>query len=121
LGPQPDDQPWQIGLQDPKDPGKSTVEVPLSHGALATSGDYERYVAINGTRYSHSLNPHTGWPVVGLSSVTALAPQCMVAGSLTTIAMLKGRAGIPWLADIGLPHFWVDQNGRRGGSLPPIQ
>jgi thiamine biosynthesis lipoprotein len=71
LGPQPDDQPWQIGLQDPKDPGKSSVEVPLSHGALATSGDYERYIEINGTRYSHILNPHTGWPVIGLSSVTA--------------------------------------------------
>jgi thiamine biosynthesis lipoprotein len=121
LGPQPNGQPWQIGIQDPTDPGKSAVDIPLSHGALATSGDYERYIDINGTRYGHILNPHTGWPVVGLSSVTTLAPQCMVAGSLTTIAMLKGRAGVPWLADMGLPHFWVDQNGRRGGILPPIQ
>jgi FAD:protein FMN transferase len=120
LGPDPDDRPWQIGLRDPHDSRKIASEVAISRGALATSGDYERCLEINGQRYSHILNPYTGWPVRGLTSVTVLAPQCMVAGSATTIGMLKGCRGIQWLADLGVPHRWVDSNGRQGGIMPPV-
>jgi FAD:protein FMN transferase len=119
LGPQADDQPWKIGLRDPHHAGLIVEEVDLSHGALATSGDYERCLEIRGQRYCHILNPHTGWPVHGLSSVTVLAPQCMVAGSFATIAMLKEGNGIAWLAERGLPHRWIDSAGNQGGDLLP--
>ncbi len=44
--------------------------------------------------------------------------QCMVAGSVTTIAVLKGTQGIPWLSSLNVPHAWVDTEGNQGGSLP---
>jgi thiamine biosynthesis lipoprotein len=50
--------------------------VDLVSGALATSGDYERFVEVEGRRYSHILNPQTGWPVGGLSSVSVISPDC---------------------------------------------
>lgn len=120
LGPHPNGETWKIGLRDPHDVGKIAGEVAISRGALATSGDYERCIEVDGQRYSHILNPHTGWPVQGLTSVTVLSPQCMVAGSATSIAMLKGWGGIQWLADLGVPHRWVDTNGRRGGIMPAV-
>lgn len=119
LGPLPDGTPWRIGLRDPHDGARLLGEVALTHGALATSGDYERCLEIGGRRYSHILNPRTGWPVRGLSSVTALAPQCMVAGSATTITMLKQEDGTRWLAGLGVPHWWVGDDGRQGGNLAP--
>jgi thiamine biosynthesis lipoprotein len=117
LGPQIDGAPWSIGLRDPYRVETIMHTVALSQGALTTSGDYARSLEIGGRRYSHILNPRTGWPVQGLASVTALAPQCMVAGSVTTIAMLKGRDGIEWLSNLALAHLWVDENGTQGGSL----
>jgi thiamine biosynthesis lipoprotein len=119
VGPRPDGNPWRIGLRDPHCAGRWREQIALHGGALATSGDYERYVSIDGKRYCHILNPRTGWPVRGLSSVTVLAPRCMVAGTLTTIALLKGIDGIKWLDGLGVPHRWVDDRGKGGGTLPP--
>jgi len=120
LGPHPNGQPWKIGLRDPHDTANIAGEVEVSRGALATSGDYERCLEFKGQRYGHILDPRTGWPVQGLSSVTVVAPQCMVAGAAATIAMLKGHEGIAWLADIGLPHLWVAGEGRLGGNMPTV-
>jgi thiamine biosynthesis lipoprotein len=118
LGPHPDGEPWRIGLRNPINPAAAVREIALVRGALATSGDYERCIQADGRRYSHILNPITGWPVEGLASVTVLAARCMAAGSATTIAMLKGKGGIQWLADLGAPHHWLDEAGRQGGNLP---
>lgn len=117
LGPHADGAPWQIGIRNPREPDASIAHLSLSCGALATSGDYERYMDVDGVRYCHILNPHTGWPVQGLRSVTVLADQCMLAGTLSTIAMLMGHAGKQWLADTGVAHFWVDNEGICGGTL----
>ncbi|TLS66319.1 FAD:protein FMN transferase [Mariprofundus erugo] len=117
LGPHADAEPWHIGIRHPRHPSAAMAVLPLACGALATSGDYERYMEVEGVRYCHILNPHTGWPVQGLSSVTVLAGQCMLAGTLSTIAMLMGHAGKQWLADIGVAHFWVDRDGAYGGTL----
>jgi thiamine biosynthesis lipoprotein len=117
-GPHPDGRPWPIGIRDPHRESEIAGVVAIECGALATSGDYARCIEAGGKRYSHILNPRTGWPATGLSSVTATAAQCMVAGSLTTIALLKGREGIHWLAAMGQPHLWMDEEGRNGGTLP---
>ena len=76
-------------------------------------------MVVDGRRYGHVLDPRTGWPVAGLSAVSVVAEQCLVAGSATTIAMLKGHGGPAWLAELGLPHLWVDARGGVGGSLRP--
>ena len=89
----------------------------LSHGAMASSGDYERCIVIDGVRHGHLLDPRSGWPVRTMAAATVIAPLCVVAGSASTIAMLKDGDGPAWLADSGLPHLWVTVDGRRGGSL----
>ena len=77
----------------------------LYNEGLATSGDYERCIEIDGIRYSHLLSPKNGWPVAGLTSVTVKAPQCVVAGSAATIAMLKGQEGKAWLDSLGVENI----------------
>ena len=117
VGPQPDGAPWRIGVRHPRRPGELCTTLELSSGALATSGDYERCIVIDGVRHGHVLNPRTGWPVQGLASVSVVAPLCVVAGSATTIAMLMERDGPAWLAGMALPHLWIDTDGACGGPL----
>jgi thiamine biosynthesis lipoprotein len=117
IGPHPDGGPWQIGIRHPRRPGAILRMLPLHNGALASSGDYERCIVLDGVRYGHVLNPRTGWPVRYLASVSVVADLCVVAGSASTIAMLKEREGPAWLAELGLPHFWVDVQGGTGGTL----
>lgn len=117
LGPQADGEPWRIGIRHPRRPGELLRSLSLSSGALASSGDYERCIVVDGVRYGHILNPHTGWPVRRMAAVSVLAPLCVVAGSAATIAMLKEDQGPPWLETLGLPALWVDVNGRCGGVL----
>lgn len=109
--------PWRVGIRDPRGGDAPLALITLAAGALATSGDYERYSVIAGKRYSHILNPLTGWPVTGLSSVSVLAPQCIVAGSAASIAMLMGEGGEGWLRELGLPYLCVDGEGRVAGSV----
>lgn len=116
IGPLPDGGPWRIGIRDPERPETLLGGVLMTGGALATSGDYARFVRIDGRRYGHILDPRTGWPVLGLVSVSVIAASCLVAGSLSTIAMLKGRAGIEWLRSLDVPHLWIDAEGGRGGA-----
>ncbi len=117
IGPHPDGRPWAIGIQHPRKPGQFIQTLHLRHGAMASSGDYERCIVMDGVRYGHVLNPRTGWPVSHLASVSVVADLCVVAGSASTIAMLKEAEGPAWLADMGIPHYWVDVAGMPGGSL----
>jgi thiamine biosynthesis lipoprotein len=116
VGPHPDGTPWVVGIQHPRNPEAVMATLDLFHGAIATSGDYERFVEIGGRRYSHILSPRTGMPVNGLAGVSVTAPECVVAGSATTIAMLMEDRGPEWLDEVGLPHVWMDQKLRVGGT-----
>src|SRR5665213_474404 len=116
VGPRPDGAPWMIGIRHPRDAEIVVSKVAISMGALATSGDYERFIEVDGRRYCHLLDPRTGWPVRGLSSVTVISDRCLVAGSLSTIAMLKGRLGIDWLRQLGVRHFAVTEDGQCYGT-----
>lgn len=116
VGPRPDGSPWRIGVRHPRREGTIGV-LALTEGAVASSGDYERCIVVDGVRYGHVLNPRTGWPVRHLAAVTVVGPLCLIAGSASTIAMLEERAGPDWLARLGLPHLWVDVDGNAGGPL----
>lgn len=116
IGPLPDGSPWTIGIRDPRQPERLLGGVLLAGGALASSGDYARCLTIDGQRFGHLLDPKTGWPVQGLAAVSVIAETCLVAGSACTIAMLKGRQGAAWLRELGLPHLWIDIDGRQGGQ-----
>ncbi len=117
IGPHADGRPWSVGLRHPRKPGALLATVMVYAGAVASSGDYERCMVVNGQRYSHVLNPKTGWPVNGLAGVTVLAEQCVIAGSACTIAMLMENRGKQWLDELGLQHIWMDPQGELGGQL----
>lgn len=116
-GPHADGEPWQLGIRHPRDDRRLLATLPIVSGAVATSGDYERYLDFEGRRYSHILNPKTGESVAGLQSVTVLASSCLVAGSISTIAMLRGggqekHSGAAWLADCGAHYLAVGADGK---------
>jgi len=112
IGPRPDGQAWQLGIQHPRERDRLLAEVPLADGALATSGDYERYFELDGARYCHVLDPRTGWPVTAWRSVSVVAPACLAAGALTTVAMLKGADALPYLAAQNVGYLAVDGQGQ---------
>jgi thiamine biosynthesis lipoprotein len=116
IGPMPEQKSWPIGITQPDSTGSIMATVNLSGGGLASSGDYERFFFFEGERYSHILNPITGWPSKGLRAVSVASHLCTVAGSMASIAMLKSESdGIQWLTDSGLPHVYMKQDGCIGG------
>lgn len=117
IGPHPDGSPWSIGIRHPRQSGAVLATLQLHQGALASSGDYERCMVIDGKRYGHILNPQTGWPVQGLMAVSVVAEHCLLAGTATTIALLKGSDGIDWLAELEQPWLAMDQDGQVYGTL----
>jgi thiamine biosynthesis lipoprotein len=117
IGPHADGRPWRVGVRDPRAPERALGYVALRHGGIATSGDYERCMIVDGVRYGHVLDPRSGWPVRGLASATVVAEACLVAGTLTTSALLRGSAGGAWLDGLGAACLHVDDSGRIGGSL----
>jgi thiamine biosynthesis lipoprotein len=124
LGPQPDGTPWRIGIQDPRDSERTIAAIDIAAGALATSGDYERYFELDGKRYCHILNPRSGMPVTCWRSVSVLAPLAVAAGSATTIAMLLGErapdflraSGFAWLAQDGTGRIWRENIAGDAGA-----
>jgi thiamine biosynthesis lipoprotein len=109
IGPQADGTPWRIGIQDPRDSARTIASIDITEGALATSGDYERYFELDGRRYCHILDPRSGMPVTHWRSVSVLAPLAVAAGSASTIAMLLGGAAPAFLNDSGCA--WLAQDG----------
>lgn len=83
---------WTVAIEGDSVDAPDRI-IDLKHGALATSGDARRFLLKNGVRYSHSLDPTTGWPVPDApQSITIAADSCVEAGLISTLAMLKGAA-----------------------------
>lgn len=109
LGPHPDGSPWLIGIRNPRGPG-ALASIGVRRGGLATSGDYARCTFIGGQRYSHIVDPSSGWPVRGLATVSIVASTCLLAGAVSTLAMLmETDAALEFLADSGLT--WLAHDG----------
>jgi thiamine biosynthesis lipoprotein len=90
-GPRASGQRWRVAIASVERDGEMAAMLDLAQGGLATSGDARRYLLKDGVRYSHILDPHTGWPVTGAPrSVTVAAESCVEAGLTATLAMLKG-------------------------------
>ena len=112
VGPHTDGSAWRIGVRNPRSETDVFAGVLLRCGALATSGDYERFMIVDGVRYCHILNPRTGWPVQELQCVAVLAESCLIAGTLATTAMLLGEeAAEKMLCTNEVQHLMVTQSG----------
>jgi thiamine biosynthesis lipoprotein len=97
-GKQPNGKDWNIGITNPFNTDKLIAVVPVNNGAVTTSGNYEKFVIFDGKRYSHILNPATGYPVTGLCSVTVFGPNAETANGLSTSLMILGKiAGLELL------------------------
>jgi thiamine biosynthesis lipoprotein len=117
FGPHPDESPWRIGIRDPFGGNEAAATLFVPRGGVATSGDYERYFVAGGRRFSHALDPRTGWPIDGLPSVTVAGETCLSAGLTATIALLKGHEAPRWLEATGALHLYIQTAGTLGGSL----
>ena len=118
VGPQADGRPWPIGIVHPRRPDAAIATLSLAEGAVTTSGGYERFVEIEGRRYSHLIDSRSGWPVDGLLSVSVVASQAIVAGSIATVALLQSQAdGLDWLERCGAPYLAVDAELRCHGHF----
>jgi thiamine biosynthesis lipoprotein len=90
-GKQPNGKNWNIGITNPFHPDALLAVVPLGQEAVTTSGSYEKYVVFDGKRYSHIINPATGYPATGLCSVTVFGPNAETANGLSTSLMVLGK------------------------------
>ena len=90
-GQQPNGEPWQIGVKNPLNKNKVFVLLPLVNQALVTSGNYEKFITIDGKRYAHIIDPRTGYPTSGLTSVTIIASSAELADALATSVFVMGK------------------------------
>lgn len=90
-GKQPNGKPWNIGITNPFETEKLVAVVPINNGAITTSGSYEKFVLLDGKRYSHIINPATGYPATGLCSVTVIGSNAETANGLSTSLMVLGK------------------------------
>lgn len=89
-GNQPNGQEWKVAITNPMDRHKAFAMLPISNGAVVTSGDYEKQVLFDGIKYSHIIDPRTGYPAKGLASVTIFAPKAELADALATAVFVMG-------------------------------
>ncbi|SEI45429.1 thiamine biosynthesis lipoprotein [Dyadobacter koreensis] len=94
-GTQPNGKDWKIGITDPRDTRKLLGTITIKEASVVTSGNYEKYIEIGGKRFSHIINPLTGYPATGLSSVTVIGPEAEIANGFSTALIVLGeRAGL---------------------------
>jgi thiamine biosynthesis lipoprotein len=112
-GIQPNGKPWRIGINDPFKSNDLVGTIDIN-GAITTSGSYEKYALINGKRYTHIINPATGYPATGLTSVTITGPDAEMANAFSTSIMVLGKdAGLELLRKFpGYKAFIITDAGK---------
>jgi len=89
-GKQPNGKNWEVAITNPLNKNVSFGIFPISNKAVVTSGDYEKYVIFNNIRYTHIINPKTGYPASGIVSATVFAPKAELADALATSIFVMG-------------------------------
>lgn len=113
-GKQIDGKPWTIGIINPMNKNKVFATFPLEDNAVETSGSYEKFVMFNGVRYSHIIDPRTGYPATGIVSVSVFAKQTEIADALATgIFVLGIDVGLDLVNQLkGIECIIVDDKGK---------
>ena len=100
-GTQADGKPWTIGIANPDQARLPFSYLNLTDTAIATSGNYEKYVKVGGKKYSHTINPKTGMPITGIKSVTVICPNAEIADAMATpISIMGVKAGLEMINQI---------------------
>jgi len=105
-------RPWRIGIRNPR--GKGIIEViEITNGALSTSGDYEKFFMVEGTRYPHIIDPRTGFPAMHFVSVTILAKSAAFADAIATaVAVMGPEKGMNFLDSLKIRGImYYEENG----------
>lgn len=97
-GKQPNGNDWTVAITNPFNKSKAFGILPITNGAVVTSGNYEKFVVLNGKRYSHIIDPRTGYPSNGIISVTVFAKSAELADALATAVFVMG-------AEVGLDRI----------------
>jgi len=113
-GIQPDGTNWIIGITNPMKEDDLFALFELSGTAVVTSGNYEKFVLIDGKRYSHIIDPRTGYPSTGVSSATVFADNAELANGISTAVMVLGKKeGLKLLKKIpGVQGIIIDDRGK---------
>jgi thiamine biosynthesis lipoprotein len=90
-GKQPNGSEWKVAITNPMDKNKVFALLPINNGAVVTSGNYEKFVNFNGKGYTHIIDPRTGYPSIGIISVTVFAPKAELADALATSVFVMGK------------------------------
>jgi thiamine biosynthesis lipoprotein len=100
-GLQPNGEEWTIGIADPNIVGQVFSFIKITGLAVATSGNYEKFILIDGKKYSHTINPRTGLPVSGIKSVTIITTNAEIADAMATPVTIMGvKAGLGMINQI---------------------
>lgn len=96
FGTGPDGNPWRVAIRSPFE-AKAWAEIEIPAGAVCTSGDYARFIEIEGRRFSHIIDPRTGEPTAAARAVTVVGPDAATADAWATALSVLGAAGVDLL------------------------
>ena len=82
---------WMVGITNPMDKSKIFSWLPIIESSVATSGDYEKFIEFKGKKYSHIIDPRTGYPTKGVTSVSIFAKKAELCDALATAVFIMGR------------------------------
>ena len=113
-GNQPNGKPWTIGIADPNSARSPFSYLNITDMAVATSGNYEKYIMIDGKKYSHTIDPKTGLPVTGIKSVTIICSNAEIADAMATPVMIMGiKVGLDLINQVkGLACIIIDDSDK---------
>jgi len=113
-GKQDDGESWKVGITNPLNKNKIFSWFDIDDRAVVTSGNYEKYVNFNGKRYTHIINPKTGYPASGIVSVSVFAPKAELADALATSIFVMGtEVGIDLINQLkGVDCIVIDDNNK---------
>jgi thiamine biosynthesis lipoprotein len=114
FGRREDGRPWRIGIANPLDRDRVFGYLDVTDGAVVTSGDYESFVVIDGERFSHILDPRTGYPAKDVRSATVICPDAELADALATgVSVMGVEKGLALLDALnGVEGLLVDERGK---------
>jgi len=113
-GKQPDGTSWMVAITNPLNKEKVFSWLPIDNSAIVTSGNYEKFIVFDNIRYSHIINPRTGYPATGIISATILSSSAEVADALATAVFVMGiEVGLDFINQLkGVECILIDEDNK---------